>query len=133
VLYLAFDETDDWAHDGRYDLTLDALHRTDARLGQLWAWLQADPDYRDRTTLVLTVDHGRGRTTRDWTSHGAEVAGAEEMWLGCFGPLVRARGELRDHPPIEQRQVAATVAEAVDRDFRSVAAAAPAIGPCLGR
>ncbi len=134
ALYLAFDETDDWAHDGRYDLTLDALHRTDARLGQLWAWLQADPDYRDRTTLVVTVDHGRGRTIKDWTSHGADVAGAEEMWLGCFGPRVKARAELRDHPPIEQRQVAATVAEAVDRDFRSaVAAAAPAIAPCLGR
>lgn len=134
VLYLAFGETDDWAHEGRYDQTLEALHRTDARLGELWGRLQADAEYRDRTTIVLTVDHGRGRTPKDWTSHGADVAGADEMWLGCFGGRVTARGELRDHAPIEQRQVAATVAQAVGQDFRHAAGdAAPAIDPCLGR
>ena len=80
----------------------------------------------------MTVDHGRGRTTKDWTSHGADIAGAEELWLGCFGPNVRARGELRDHPAIEQRQVAATVAAAVGKDFRSaVAEAAPPIAACV--
>src|SRR5262245_48147852 len=26
LLYLSFDETDDWAHDGRYDLVLESLH-----------------------------------------------------------------------------------------------------------
>jgi hypothetical protein len=133
-LYVSFGETDDWAHDGRYDRTLDALHRTDARLGELWAWLQADPEYRDRTTLVVTVDHGRGRTPEDWRSHGAHVAGAHEMWLGCFGPAVRARGELGDHPVIEQRQVAATLAAAVGKDFRTAAPdAAPPIAACVDR
>ncbi|HXG90370.1 MAG TPA: hypothetical protein VNJ02_18750 [Vicinamibacterales bacterium] len=133
VMYVAFDETDDWAHDGRYDLTLDALNRTDARLGELWSRLQADPEYRDQTTLILTVDHGRGRTTKDWTSHGADVAGADEMWLGCFGPAVRDRGELHDHAALQQRQVAATVAAAIGKDFRTAAAeAAPPIGRCVG-
>jgi hypothetical protein len=133
VLYVAFGETDDWAHDGRYDQTLEALHRTDARIGELWGWLQADPVYRDRTTLLVTVDHGRGRTAKDWTSHGAAVPGAEEMWIGCFGAAVGRRGELRDHPPIGQRQVAATVAAAVGHDFRvAVPAAAPAIAECTG-
>ena len=133
VMYIAFDETDDWAHDGRYDLTLEALHRTDARLGELWRRLQSDPEYRDRTTLIVTVDHGRGRTVKDWTSHGADIPGAEEMWVGCFGPQVRRRGELRDHPVIEQRQVAATLAAAVGKDFRTaVAEAAPAIALCQG-
>ncbi len=134
ALYIAFDETDDWAHDGRYDLTLEALQRTDARIGELWARLQADADYRDRTTLIVTVDHGRGRTPKDWTSHGADIAGAEEMWLGCFGPKVTARGELRGHPAWEQRQVAATMAAAVGQDFRTaVPGAAPAIGACVGQ
>lgn len=134
VLYLAFDETDDWAHDKRYDLTLEALHRTDARLGELWAVLQADPLYRDRTTLIVTVDHGRGRTPADWTSHGADIAGAEEIWLGCFGGAVRARGELRDHPVLQQRQVAATVAAAVGKDFRTaVPEAASPIAQCVGQ
>ena len=101
---------------------------------RLWTTLQADPVYRDRTTLIVTVDHGRGRTPADWISHGADIAGAEEIWLGCFGGAVRARGELRDHPVLQQRQVAATVAAAVGQDFRvAVPEAAPAIGACLGR
>ena len=134
VLYLAFDETDDWAHDGRYDLTLEALHRTDGRLAELWGRIQADAEYRDHTTLVVTVDHGRGRTSKDWTSHGADVAGADEMWLGCFGAGVGARGELRGHAPIEQRQVAATLAAAVGQNFQAaVPAAAPPIAMCQSR
>ena len=109
-------------------------HRTDARLGELWATLQADPLYCDRTTLIVTVDHGRGRTPADWTSHGADIAGADEIWLGCFGGAVRARGELRDHPVLQQRQVAATVAAAVGRDFRTaVPEAASPIAQCLGQ
>ncbi|MEZ5294324.1 MAG: alkaline phosphatase family protein [Vicinamibacterales bacterium] len=134
VLYLAFDETDDWAHQKRYDLVLDALHRTDRQLEQLWTWLQNDAGYRGRTTLIVTVDHGRGRSPSDWMDHGEEVAGAEETWLGCFGPSVSDRGERRDGDVVEQRQVAATVAALAGRDFRTaVPSAAPPIEWCAGR
>ena len=110
VLYLAFDETDDWAHLKRYDLVLDTLHRTDAQLEQLWNWLQSDSQYRGKTTLILTVDHGRGRTAADWMDHGKDVAGAHETWLGCFGPTVTARGEQATGDTLYQKQVAGTVA-----------------------
>lgn len=133
VLYLAFDETDDWAHLKRYDLVLDTLHRTDRQLEQLWTWLQADAEYRGRTTLVLTVDHGRGRTPADWTEHGASVDGAEETWLGCFGAGVTARGESAVAGPLETRQVAATIAALAGRDFRAaVPEAAAPVAACLG-
>jgi Type I phosphodiesterase / nucleotide pyrophosphatase len=133
VLYLAFDETDDWAHQKRYDLVLDALHRTDRQLEELWTWLQADPEYRGRTTLIVTVDHGRGRTPSDWMDHGAKTAGAEETWIGCFGRAVVARGERRDGSVVQQRQVAGTMATLLGRDFqRAVPAAAPPIPWCVG-
>jgi hypothetical protein len=133
VLYLAFDETDDWAHLKRYDLVLDTLHRTDRQLEQLWTWLQDDAEYRGRTTLILTVDHGRGRTPADWTDHGVKTAGAEETWIGCFGAGVTARGESTAAGPLYTRQVASTVAAALGRDFRAaVPGAAPPIDLCLG-
>jgi hypothetical protein len=132
VLYLAYDETDDWAHQRRYDLVLDALHRTDRQLEQLWTWLQSDPQYRERTTLIVTVDHGRGGTSSDWTDHGVETNGAEETWLGCFGPTVAARGERRQGARIQQRQVANTIAAALGRNFSAaVPGAAPAIPWCV--
>ena len=133
VLYLAFDETDDWAHQKRYDLVLDALHRSDAQLEQLWTWLQADPQYRGTTTLMLTVDHGRGRTPTDWTDHGKDVVGAHETWLGCFGPTVTVRGEQKAGDTLYQKQVAATIAALLGRNFAAaVPGAAAPIRACLG-
>ena len=81
VVYLALGETDDWAHDGRYDRVLEALTRTDRHLEELWKWLQSQNDYRGRTHILITTDHGRGRTPADWRSHGAKIDGAQETWM----------------------------------------------------
>ena len=133
VLYLAFDETDDWAHLKRYDLVLDTLHRTDAQLEQLWNWLQSDPQYRGKTTLILTVDHGRGRTPADWTDHGKDVVGAHETWLGCFGPTVTARGEMAAGDTLYQKQIAGTIAALLGRNLATaVPGAAAPIPACVG-
>jgi hypothetical protein len=110
VLHLALGETDDWAHDGRYDRTLEAYARNDRQIRELWIWLQSQPDYRGRTHLLITTDHGRGRTTKDWRHHGADVAGAEDVWMAFVSPGVAARGEWRDHPPLVSAQAAATMA-----------------------
>ena len=64
VLYLGLGETDDWAHDGRYDRVLEALARSDEYLKQLWTWLESQPEYRGRTHMLITTDHGRGRTPK---------------------------------------------------------------------
>ena len=86
VLYLALGETDDWAHDGRYDRVLETYTRTDQYLKQLWEWLQAQPEYRDRTSILITTDHGRGRTPADWRDHGEKVTGAGETWMAFVSP-----------------------------------------------
>ncbi len=117
LLYIAFDETDDWAHDGKYDRVLDALHRSDDQLKRLWAALQADPQYRDKTALIVTTDHGRGRTAADWRNHGKDVAGADEIWLAIASPNGRRRGEWSNHPPLFQNQIAATLAAALGFDY----------------
>ena len=109
VVYIAFDETDDWAHGGRYDRVLDALSRTDGYLRELWTWLQSQPDYR-RTHILITTDHGRGRTAEDWRTHGAKIEGAQETWMAFVSPGMARRGEWRDHPALHTNQVAATVA-----------------------
>ena len=110
VLYIAFDETDDWAHDGRYERVLDAFARTDGYLRELWTWLQTQPDYRGRTHLLITTDHGRGHTTKDWRDHGAKVNGANEVWIALVSPRMAQRGVWRNHPPLSTNQIAATLA-----------------------
>jgi hypothetical protein len=128
ALYVAFDETDDWAHDQNYERVLDALHRTDDYLRELHAWLQADPEYRDTTSIIVTVDHGRGHRADDWSKHGDDVVGADETWMIAAGPDWPRRGEWTNAPPAYSSQVAATMAKAVGEDFRTlVPDAAPPI------
>jgi len=117
VLYIAFDETDDWAHEGHYDLVLETLHRTDAYLKELWDALQADEEYRGTTTVIVSTDHGRGRTAENWKKHGKDVAGADEIWLAIASPESARRGPWRDHPPLYQNQIAATIAAALGLDY----------------
>jgi hypothetical protein len=110
VLYLALGETDDWAHDGRYDRVLETYARTDAFLQELWNWLQSDPEYRGQTHILMTTDHGRGHTAEDWRNHGAKIEGAQDTWIAIASPSLTRRGEWRDHPPLHTNQVAATLA-----------------------
>ena len=119
VLYLALGETDDWAHDGRYDRVLETFVRTDGYLGELWAWLQSQADYRDRTHILITTDHGRGRTVADWRNHGAKVDGAEDTWMAFISPRLARRDEWRDHAPLRSSQAAATVAAWMGLDWRA--------------
>ena len=98
VLYLALGETDDWAHDGRYDRVLEAYARSDAYLAQLWTWLQSQPDYKGSTHILITTDHGRGRTAKDWRDHGAKIEGAQDVWMAFASPAMARRGRVGSAP-----------------------------------
>jgi len=117
ALFIGFGATDDLAHKGRYDLTLDAAHAVDAYLADLWKTLQASQQYRGRTTLIVTADHGRGRGA-DWTDHGRKVPGANETWFAVIGPHARALGELRGGS-FALSQIAATIAAAVGANYHA--------------
>jgi hypothetical protein len=128
VVYIALGETDDWAHDGRYDRVIETYARTDTFLEELWTWLQSQPEYRNRTHLLLTTDHGRGRTTDDWRNHGAKVEGAQDVWIAFVSPHMPQRGEWRNHPPLHTNQAAATMAGWLGVDW---AALRPAAGRAI--
>lgn len=116
LLYIALDETDDWGHEGRYDRVLRSLQSYDRLLRDLWNTLQSLETHRDRTTLLVTTDHGRGYGEGDWTDHGADVRGAEETWMIAIGPRTPDRGELRAHPPVHLADIAATLLELLGLD-----------------
>lgn len=118
VLYIGLGETDEWGHGRRYDLYLDAAHKADQFLAEIWGWVQANPQYKDKTALLITTDHGRGETRVDWTDHGKSVKGAEYIWVAAMGPGIPALGE-RTNVEVTQSQIAATVAAMLGEDFLS--------------
>ena len=117
VLHISFGETDTWAHARRYDLVLKALNRTDAYFRELWRFLETDRQYRGKTTIVVTVDHGRGSTEKDWNSHNAKIAEARNIWIAFISPDSGLRGEWRDANPIYQNQIAATICRVLGFDY----------------
>lgn len=126
VLYLMLGEGDEWAHEGRYDLYLDAARRADRFIERIWNVVQALPAYRGNTALVITTDHGRGATPKDWSDHGKDVPAAEDTWFAAIGAGIPALG-VRKNVTVTTSQLAATIAALVGEDFRqaSPAAAAP--------
>jgi arylsulfatase A-like enzyme len=70
------------------------------------------PEYRGKTTLLATTDHGRGASLDDWNSHGTKVEGAEFIWVAAIGPDTPATGEAGSTEEYSQRDVAATLLEA---------------------
>ena len=132
VLFVGYGETDNWAHQGRYDLVLDSAQRMDGFVAELWTTMQAMPQYRDSTTFIITADHGRGSGPVEWKEHGVEEKGSENVWIAVIGPDTAPLGERTHIAPVTQAQIAATVAAFVGKDYRrAVPAAAPAIAEVL--
>ncbi|MEX0677059.1 MAG: alkaline phosphatase family protein [Pirellulales bacterium] len=119
LLFLSLGETDTWGHAGRYDHYLASAHRADACFKELWETLQSMPEYRGKTSVIFTVDHGRGDAPVDWKSHGRDIARSEFIWLAALGPDTKALGERENVPLVTQSQVAATLAALVGEDFCS--------------
>jgi hypothetical protein len=117
VLHIALGETDDWAHAGDYAHVLDSFVRNDRQLKELWEYLQRTPRYRDKTSLLITVDHGRGNTIKDWTDHGEKVPEAQYIWMAFVSPDTTLRGEWKDAGTIYQNQVAATLSRWLGFDY----------------
>ena len=128
VLFVGYGETDSWAHSGRYDQVLIAARQVDRFVEQLWTTMQSMPQYRDKTTFILTTDHGRGSGPVDWKDHGTRQPGSDDIWIAVMGPDTPPLGERRNVPPVTQSQIAATLAAFLGKDYRK---AAPQAGEVL--
>ena len=112
MLYVPLGETDAFAHKGLYDMFIGAVHAEDAMIADMWALLQSIPQYRDKTTMIITCDHGRGNIPNDeWTAHGPKINDAENIWFAVIGPDTKPLGEIKSPMQIYQGQLAATIAE----------------------
>jgi hypothetical protein len=134
VVYISYGETDDFAHDGKYDAYLRSAHQTDAFIKDLWLTVQANPKYKNKTTFLITTDHGRGTTPIDtWRSHGREISGSDQIWLAVIGPDTPSTGEVRKNAQYHQNQVAKTAAAFLGYDYSNEKPVGPVINEMFRR
>jgi hypothetical protein len=132
LLFLGLGETDDWAHASSYAEYLNAAHLGDSYVRALWELVQSMPEYKDKTTLIVLPDHGRG-VGRKWTRHGQDIPESKETWMAFLGPDTPARGERKQTTPVTESQIAATIAALLGEDYGTAFPhAAPPIQEVLG-
>ncbi|MFT5541126.1 MAG: hypothetical protein ACI97K_000789 [Glaciecola sp.] len=124
VLVINLGETDDFAHDGKYDAYLDSAKQTDDYLRDLWTTLQNMPAYKNNTNMIIITDHGRGNDAIDWRHHASKqavqnymtalsdfeggIVGSEHIWFAAMGPNIKSQGLLKTTTELSQTQFAAT-------------------------
>ncbi len=128
VLFVLFGETDEWAHEGKYELYLRSARRVDGYVRRLYEAAKAV--YGDRVSLVFSTDHGRG-TGAKWISHSPSTEGAEHIWIAAMGAKIGAKGALENGPAVTQSQIAATIAALAGEDYVKAVPRAAAPLPLL--
>ena len=118
VLYIAFDETDDWAHDGRYEAVLDSL-RPDRWLPARAVDVAPEPARLQGTHPPGRDDRSRARnhTPRTGGRTAAKTEGSQHTWIAFASPRLTQRGVWRDAPPLTTSQIAATIASWMGVDW----------------
>lgn len=109
VVFLGLGETDEFAHDGRYDLYLEQANKIDRMIAELWHWIQSTPGYKDNTNILITTDHGRGSRASKWTSHSSFIKGSSQTWMALLGPGVKPLGEVDEKQQMYQQEIAGLI------------------------
>jgi hypothetical protein len=93
LLYL--ERVDHFGHSGSWPYYTRAIEIADSIVGMLWDFIESDPVYAGKTTLIVTNDHGRH--TDDWTTHGCDCEGCRTVMMLAVGPDTR-RGFVSNEP-----------------------------------
>lgn len=136
LLFISYGETDDFAHDGKYDEYILAAHRTDRFIREVWETLQSLENYRDNTVLIISVDHGRGEEPIEtWLHHASMrsldgymsslsryengIVGSEATWIAAIGPDIAANGLVATGEScVTSDRIAATILQVLGEDYR---------------
>jgi Metalloenzyme superfamily len=119
VVLIGFGETDEFAHSGRYDMYLQQVTNIDKMIEELWYFVQTSAFYRNKTTFIITTDHGRGNKAETWHKHGILTKGSGETWFAVMGPGIPPGGEIKSSQQTYQKQIASTIAQILEVQFDS--------------
>lgn len=105
-----FGGVDYWGHMGEWQLHISSIKFADSIICKFWTDIQSDPVYKDKTTLIITNDHGRH--LNDWMYHGDGCDGCRHVMLLMIGPDIQPG--ITDSTRRSQIDIAPTVAELLD-------------------
>jgi hypothetical protein len=119
IVVIGLGETDDFAHQKRYDLYLQQIAQFDKMIAELWNLVQTTPAYKNKTSFLITTDHGRGYNEKHWSGHGFFIGGSSHTWMAMMGHGIPSSGERKTKQQIYSKQIAQTIAALKGSGFSS--------------
>lgn len=108
------------AHANRWDGYINAIKKSDEYALELWEMIQNHPEMKDKTTLLITTDHGRNADGfRDgFISHGPRTESNKRIFLLALGPDFK-QGVSFENANHELIDIPATIAHILNIDMPS--------------
>lgn len=90
LCYVLFGAVDAAGHSGDTTNYHNQILQVDSLIFQLWNKIQSDSIYADKTTMLITTDHGRHDEQHGgWRNHGDECSGCRHVFLMALGPDIK--------------------------------------------
>ena len=87
VLVVVFSDVEA-AHFGSYSLHMSGIKTADRLTYQMWQEIEANPDYKGQTTMVVLPEFGRdpdGSSTNGFFNHRANSESTRDTWMMALG------------------------------------------------
>lgn len=104
LLWVSLGDTDEWAHRGDYRGYIDSLRYADSFVGELCAHLEGMQEYREKTVVLVTTDHGREES---FSHHFSSTSAA--VWLMARGGPIGRKGSVGLSSSRHLRDIAPTI------------------------
>lgn len=111
LMLINLKDADVFGHGNLWKGYLKAIQSTDAQVKGIYDLIQSDPIYKDKTTLIITNDHGRhtNGVADGFVSHGCGCDGCRQIEFLAIGPDFKKGVTL--NTAYEQIDISQTVAK----------------------
>jgi len=111
LMLINFKDPDVYGHGNQWSGYIMGIKQTDLYIKQIYDLVQNDPEYKDKTTIFITNDHGRhlDNVADGFISHGCDCEGCRHIQMLALGPDFK-KGLGSDNA-YEQIDIAPTIAK----------------------
>jgi len=111
MIVINLKDVDSNGHSNNWAGYIKAIKTTDASIKELWDYIQSLPAYKDKTTLIVSNDHGRHLDANGgFAEHGDDCAGCRHIEFFAMGPDFKKNTTISTGN-YEQIDIASTIAE----------------------
>lgn len=125
LMYMQFAATDSRAHAGDWDGYIKAAKNNAIFIKDLINFTNTHPSYANKTTILITTDHGRGINSA-WKHHGSGIPSSDQTWFVLISPHTNV-GVVTESNQYHNEQFAQTMANILGLNYEADHEIAPAL------